>query len=309
MGKKLDFAIAILNGTIGDHLCRSNNDLAIDFTFARRGESLTVDEVARSIPAGAKVVLLVHGLMNSEAIFEDASGEDFGTRLAKDLGFVPVYVRYNSGRSIPDNGALLDAHLEALFTKAAPIDELVLLGYSMGGLVVRSACHFAKEAGHAWLGKVRRALYVGTPHRGAPLERGGRVVSSILAAIPDPTTNLVGQIADLRSAGLQDLGDAELRHEDRARRGKTWKLTDAEHPVPLLPSIEHFLVAGGVSNAPWVHALFGDSIVPLGSAKNESKTAIFPLDHVKFVPGTAHIDLPTSPRVYELLRVFLEGSK
>ncbi|HEX7667049.1 MAG TPA: alpha/beta hydrolase, partial [Polyangiaceae bacterium] len=181
------------------------------------------------------------------------------------------------------------------------------LGYSMGGLVARSACHFAKEAKHAWLEKVKRAMYVGTPHRGAPLERGGRVVSSILAAIPDPTTNLVGQIADLRSAGLQDLGDAELRHEDRARRTKTWRLTDPEHPVPLLPSIEHFLVAGGVSNVPWVQAFFGDSIVPLASAKNESKEAILPADHVKFVPATAHIDLPVSPGVYAHLRAFLEG--
>ena len=33
---------------------------------------------------------------------------------------------------------------------ARPLDELVILAHSMGGLVARSACHFGEAAGHAW---------------------------------------------------------------------------------------------------------------------------------------------------------------
>src|SRR6185436_16834441 len=95
-------------------------------------------------------------------------------------------------------------------------EELILIGYSMGGLLVRGACHVAALRQLAWLPRVKTAIYVGTPHLGAPAERVGRLVAKLLQAIPDPYTRLVGSLSDLRSAGVKNLGDADLRHEDRA---------------------------------------------------------------------------------------------
>jgi triacylglycerol lipase len=317
MGKKLELALGILNGAIGDYLHRTGNGLSTEMTLVNRNEPIetTKDSLAAAYPnAKSKIVILVHGLMCTETAFDLAGGGDYGTLLEKDIGVTALYVRYNSGLPIADNGASFSGLLDDLISNwPTELEDILLIGYSMGGLVVRSACHVASQKKSKWLPLVRRAIYVGTPHRGAPLERGGRVVSKILTAIPDPYTKLIAEIADLRSEGLQDLGDAELRHEDRARRKKTFELTDAEHPVPLLKTMKHYLVVGGVSNEPWIHRLFGDSIVPLASATNTSgapitNRAILPADHIKFVPGTSHVDLARSLAVYDHVRAFAEIS-
>jgi triacylglycerol lipase len=330
MGRKLEASLAVLNGTIGDYLARTGNGLATEMTFVSKvgGRPLRLDppSLARALPAASpRVALLIHGLMCSESVWTMADRTDFGSRLARDRGFTPVYVRYNSGLAIPDSGAQLAAALEA-FAAAypVPIEEIVPLGHSMGGLVVRAACHWASVGGgaaqrpaplaaheSAWLRLVRRAIYVGTPHLGAPLERMGRTVARVLHAIDDPYTKLVGQIADLRSAGIKDLGDAVLRHEDRANGANGRKgvhLEDALHPVPLLPRTAHYLVAGTISNDPWLTTLFGDALVPLTSATGGSVDPtrdVLPPSHIAVFRGVSHMTLAQDPQVYETIRGWL----
>ena len=313
MGKKLELTIAILNGAVGDHLARTGNGLATAMHLVGPGgHELRLDREAllRAYPnASPRVVILLHGLMCTEDIWAyTPGGDDYGSMLARDLGFTPFYVRYNSGRSIAENGrefASLLARLVAAYPVA--VQEIVPLGYSMGGLVVRSACHAATVAhDESWLPFVRRALYVGTPHQGAPMERVGRLVSTVLRAVDDPYTRLVAEIADVRSDGVKDLGHADLREEDRARRSESVSLRDPRHPVPLLPRIQHFLVAGSLSTKSWVASLFGDSMVPLKSATDggcvDAKSFAFPPDHVAIVHGASHVALAHDPRVYEHLK-------
>lgn len=315
MGKYLEFAIGALNGVVGDYLEARGNGLAIPMSFVHRLEPLLLSRAAfdAALPAaGPRVVVLLHGLMCTESIFDMADGMDYGRLLERDLGYTPLYVRYNTGRSIADNGAELARLLEGLLTVyPVAIEELLLLGYSMGGLVIRSACHVASEQGLSFLSRVRKAVYVGTPHRGAPLERAGRVLTKVLAAIPDPYTRLIADIGNLRSDGVKDLGDAELRHEDRARRKSSFALTDPEHPVPLLPSIEHFLVAATLSTEPLLASLFGDSLVPVPSGTNGAVAGGEPIgippDHVRILPGFDHIRLAHDPAVYECIHGFLGG--
>jgi pimeloyl-ACP methyl ester carboxylesterase len=201
--------------------------------------------------------------------------------------------------------SLIDAH-------PVEVDEILLLGFSMGGLVARSACHAASVAGapRRWLERVRRAIYVGTPHMGAPLERAGRVLTRLLAAIPDPYTRLAAQIAELRSDGLKDLGDADLRHEDRARRLPRFALRDARHPVPLLPSIRHHLVAGSIVADPRLALVFGDPMVPLPSATDGAcatlDTLALPPQNVKVLPGVGHMALARHPEVWSQIRAWME---
>ena len=310
MAAKLERLIGVLNGLVGDHLARSGNELATTMGFVHGGAALSLDAALARAHADPRprVVVLVHGLMDTERVWTggpadaDSAGRiDYGAELARDRDSTSLYLRYNTGRPIADNGAALSSLLEALVDAyPVPITELWLLGHSMGGLVIRSACHAASVAGHRWLDLVRRAIYVGTPHQGAPLERVGRIVSRVLHTVDDPYTRLVARIADLRSDGLKDLGDADLRHEDRARRAAQLGLRDPSHPVPLLPSIEHYLVAGTVAVTPWLTSLFGDSIVPLASATNGEVSARSPLppDHVAVFPGISHFGLAHHPEVY-----------
>ena len=312
MGKKLELAVAVLNGAVGDHLARTGNGLATAMTLVASGRPLACTRAALAAAhpeASARIVILVHGLMCTEDIWTLPDGSDYGSLLARDHGFTPLYVRYNSGLPIAENGKALAALLDAL-VPAYPvtIEEIVTIGYSMGGLVVRSACHLASVAApkSAWLALVRRAMYVGTPHLGAPMERVGRVVAKLLRAVDDPYTQLAAELADLRSDGVKDLGDADLRQEDRARRLPRMSLRDPRHPVPLLASIKHFLVAGSLSTDARLASLFGDSIVPLRSATDgsciDAATFALPPDHVRIVSGASHVALAHDARVYEHLK-------
>jgi len=232
--------------------------------------------------------------MGSEHDWHMPGGEDYGGLLARTLGWSPIYVRYNSGRAIADNGADLAALLETLVA-TWPVDvkirELVLLGHSLGGLVARAACHAAGEA--AWLRLVTRAIYLGTPHQGAPMERFGRGIARVLHAIPDPYTQLIAQLGDLRSAAIKDLGDADLRHADRVRQPRGVSLLDAAHPVPLLPHIQHRLVAGSLAD-PRLAMLFGDGIVPMSSATHRPPGTF---TTIKMMPGISHMRLAHHPEV------------
>lgn len=292
MGKKLENAVAILNGAVGDYLARSGNGLATEMAFFQDDKPLSLS----SLPPRKRLVIFVHGLMNTETAWCFPDGSTFGEFLARDFGDVPLFLRYNSGLSIPENGAALSQLVESLLALCSP-REIILIGYSMGGLVLRSACHTASLSHHQWLGLVQRAIYVGTPHLGAPMERVGRLVTRALKVIPNPYTRLISTLANLRSDGIKDLGDADLRHQDRDTARLS--LLDARHPVPLLPQIRHLLIAGVLSDDPWLAALFGDAIVPLASGTNGvyRSTERTP-SNVKIVPGVDHIDLPRCHEVY-----------
>ncbi|MBS1148988.1 MAG: hypothetical protein H6Q89_686 [Myxococcaceae bacterium] len=286
MGAKVEIALSVLNGIVGDYLARTGNPLATPMEWVPR----------EGLPGSTRAVVLIHGLMGTEAHWAFENGEDYGTMLSRDCGWAPRYLRYNTGLTISQNGANLSQILDALVAGwDGPLEELMLLGHSMGGLVARAACHVATLEGSRWLPLVKRAIYVGTPHLGAPMERVGRVVARVLKSIDDPYVQLIAQIGELRSDGIKDLGDADLRPEDRARRVASLSLRDPHHPVPLLPQIRHLLIAGTIHPAPWVGALFGDSIVPLGSATNGLLDA-------KILPGLSHMPLAHRAEVYEAIR-------
>lgn len=305
MGRGLENAVAILNGLVGDHLARTDNGLATDMAFFQNGVEV------ETFPDGTpKIALFVHGIMCTEDIWNFPDGSHYGHSLARDLGYTPVFVRYNSGRAIADNGVALAVLLENLVrTWPVPIETLVPIGFSMGGLVVRSACHHAAASGQHWPNHISNAIYVGTPHLGAPMERFGRILNRAVHLVPDPTVRLLAQIADLRSDGLKDLGDADLTHADRARRGLQVGLRDARHPVPLLPTIRHHLIAGALSADPWLAALFGDSIVPVSSGTGDGRVTpndtALPPDRVRIVSGATHVSLAHHPRVYQHIHEWL----
>jgi pimeloyl-ACP methyl ester carboxylesterase len=303
MAGMLENTLAVLNGVLGDYLARTDNGLATEievFASTSAHRPLPLERGTWQGAVGetpAKVLVLAHGLMCTESVWRMGDGSDYGTRLAADFGYLPLYVRYNTGLGIAESGEHFDRILgRVVASYPRPIEEIALLGHSMGGLVMRSACHAACLGESTWLPKVHRAIYIGTPHLGSPLERVGRVVSRVLRAVPDPYTRMVAEIGDLRSRGIKDLGDG---------------LRDAHHPIPLLPEIEHYLVAASLSDDPWLASLFGDSLVPVASATNGAHhpmgTAL-PPDHVKLMPGVSHMALAHEPEVYEHIKAWCGGT-
>jgi hypothetical protein len=304
VGQKLEHSLAILNGVLGDHLARTSNGLATTLSFVHQGAALSMDRptFARAIPRPSRrIAVFVHGLMCTEQVWRMQDGSDYGSLLERDVAVTPLYLRYNSGRGIAENGAALANLLEAL-GDAYPdvIEEIIPIGFSMGGLVVRSACHTAQKERHSWLSRIKRAIYIGTPHRGAPLERAGRFLVRTLRNVPDPYTRLIADISDLRSLGLRNLGDADAWHP----------LSDWRHPVPLLPEIQHYLIAGALATDPWLALWFGDALVPLSSATADAcgdvGAVALPPDHVKIFHAFAHMRLAHDPAVYAPIRSWCE---
>jgi pimeloyl-ACP methyl ester carboxylesterase len=92
------------------------------------------------------------------------------------------------------------------------IEQLAIVGHSMGGLVARSACHYAALAGHAWPKRLDHLVFLGTPHFGAPLARAGTWADFLVGI--SPYTAPFARLGKVRSAGIKDLHHGNLRDED-----------------------------------------------------------------------------------------------
>jgi pimeloyl-ACP methyl ester carboxylesterase len=234
--------VAALNGVLGDHLAASANPLAIPMQLRQNGRplALTAQDIAADVPApSGKILLLVHGLCMNDLQWR-RNGHDHGAALAAASGYTPLYLHYNSGRHVSTNGRALAGMLETLLRAwPVPVEKLVIVGHSMGGLLARSACHYGRLAGHGWLNHLRQLVFLGTPHHGAPLERGGNWVNVILEL--SPYTAALARLAKIRSAGITDLRhgsifDEDWAHGDRFAHAKSKKGKMAlPHGVQCLP--------------------------------------------------------------------------
>lgn len=311
--RPLEAVIAALNGVIGDHLHRSGNGLATEPVLLHRGVPLRLerDALRRILPdAGGRIAVWIHGLCVDERCWSAVAGAgaSYPELLARDLRYAPLLLRYNSGRHVSENGEILADRLEALVEAfPAPVEELLLVGFSMGGLVARSACHVAAERGDRWLRAVKQAIYLGVPHLGTPVERLGRVVAWTLRTAPTPITRLIAQVGDLRSAGIQDLGHGRILREHWEGADPTAALHEPHHPLPLLATIRHGLIAGRLrpGERDLLSALFGDGMVPLASASlGRHRAAGTGGERIRIVPGVGHLGLVRHPEVWAQLRAW-----
>jgi len=303
---------AIANGVLGDHLARTKNPLAtaMQLRYDGRPLELTADGLHGAIPqASGKLLVLVHGLCMSDLQWK-RRGHDHGAALARDLGFTPVYLRYNSGLHVSVNGRRLAALLEALLKAwPVPVTELVLIAHSMGGLVSRSACRYGEKAGHAWRRRLDALVFLGTPHHGAPLERGGSWVHLLLGS--SPYLAPLGRLGRIRSAGITDLRYGNLFDEDWHRRDRFERSGDRRRAAGLPEGVACFTIAAttGGRGRNLRGRLIGDGIVPLASAlglhADPSRALRFPSSRRWIGYGMGHLDLLSRPEVYERIERWL----
>lgn len=298
-------AVAALNGLWGDRLAADGNPLAIPMALHRHDAA----------PATGRVLVLLHGLCMNDLQWS-RDGEDHGQALARAGGFTPLYLHYNSGRHVSDNGRDLSALLErTLAAWPVPVEQLVLLGHSMGGLVARSAIHQAHAEGRRWPARLTALACLGTPHHGAALERGGRWVDTLLQA--SPYVAPLARLGHSRSAGITDLRFGNLQAADwQAPQGHD-RRHDQRHddrlPTPLPPGLPVFLAAATTAPEPkgLRHALIGDGLVSLASAWGEHRDPALalpvPASHRMLLTSANHWDLLRRAEVRDRLVHWLAG--
>ena len=303
--------LAAINGLIGDRLLEEDSELQEPMAVRVGGRIVPPDGrgLAGAFPrATSRVVVFAHGLMETEWAWELGGREAYGARLARDLGATPVYVRYNTGRHISENGRSLADLLGALVDNwPVEVEELSLVGHSMGGLVARSAAHQAAQAGERWPKRVRHVVSLGSPHFGAPLEQGVHYLSAGLARFPE--TQPVARFLRRRSGGIRDLRHGSLVDEDWRDRDPDALRAAATAEIPLLEGATHCFVCATVTRSPRhpVGRLLGDCLVLEGSASGRSRRRRIPFraEHGYHLGGTHHLALLNHDDVYPKLREWI----
>jgi len=251
--------LSALNGVLGDKLEHWQSPLAFGMTLRNQSsEQLAWSDLATSNKA--KVVLFAHGLCWSEREWQTPAQSDF-LAVMQNKGWQPAWLRYNSGRAIWRNGEDLANWLEEALTEY-PVKELVLVGHSQGGLLIRSAFEYAREHHQYWPQFITRAAYLATPHHGAPLERAGNWANALLSY--SPYTRPLMRLGNIRSAAIRDLrfGLLTKAQSDLVTEQAHQDCRDCATELPA--HVHHFLLAGSL-NSDAAKNWIGDGLVPVSS--------------------------------------------
>jgi pimeloyl-ACP methyl ester carboxylesterase len=301
---------AFLNGIAGDYIADRKSHLATPMAFYKDGEPLALapDELQNRLERVSPVVcVFLHGLCGTERVFSFNSNpnNNYGEMLQRELGITPLFVRYNSGLHISQNGKMLSGLLEKLVAAyPIPIKEFVLVGHSQGGLIIRSACHQALEQKDLWVKMVSRTFLLAPPQEGSWLEKNVNALSAILKASKFAPLSFIAGVLDHRSAAIKDLRHGYLLAEQWQSLAPGAVFARSQRPVPWLAGAAHHVIAGTLTKDPGhvLSLLLGDSLVRIHSARGKKICGIS-ADPVRWhlVAGTGHLALARSLDVYQIL--------
>lgn len=311
------FALGALNGFWGDRMAVTRPALAAEMKVRVHGGRL------RRVPANVvhdlddtatgRVIIFLHGLCETDLSWSFRAERTWGHRtvtygslLRDERGWTPLYVAFNSGLHISDNGRELAEQIDELVRLwPVPVTEVTLVGHSMGGLIARSAAHQAAEAGHSWVTALRHVVGLGAPHLGAPLERAVNKGTRAMAKLPE--TKPFATWLNRRSVGIKDLRHGSLVEAD-------WLDFDPEDhidncsDVAFLVDVAYYSVSATLSRNPTSRFPFlGDLLVDHASATGNGprRRLTFDVEHTLHLGGKHHFHLLGDRVIYEHLRDWL----
>jgi hypothetical protein len=284
-------ALAVLNGVLGDRLAATANPLAIEMSVRKAGVSVAIaraDLAAAYAQPRHDVAMFVHGLCMNDLSWS-RGGHDHRVALARDLGFTPVCIRYNTGLPIVANGRELSSILE----RSCANGRCASTAWSSSATAWADSWRAAHATTrplvrHGWVGQLDSLVFLGTPHLGAPLERAGAWIDYLVAI--SPYTAPFARLGKLRSAGIKDLRHGRAR--DRAGD-------------PAAERVRCYAVAASTQRPPrrTNGHLRGDGLVPVRSALGVA----LPATRKWVAFGTGHLELMSSPDVYARMRFMARG--
>lgn len=313
------FVLSAVSGWAGDRFVAENISLAPRLSMRthdgrlRERPANIVHDLGTS--ATGRVVVFVHGLCESDRYWWYGAERNFGDRdvtygsqLRDEQGWTPIYVHYNTGLHVSENGKLIADYLESLIAAwPVPVVEIALVGHSMGGLVVRSAAHQAAGGEAEWVKPLRHIVGLGTPHTGAPLERATNAGMHLLAKLPE--TRPFATYFNRRSVGIKDMRYGSVIEDDWRDFDPDERLTDRVTPATLLPGVAYSMASATLSTQPtgrFAHDLLVQHVSAHGTGPK--RRIEFDVDRLFHMGGKTHFHLLDNPLVYEQLRSWLAGA-
>lgn len=303
---------SVLNGVVGDYLEEKQNPLQITMHFkhAKRKVKLNKNSLQELIPnANGKILLLVHGSCMND-ISWTKNKHNHGELLAKELNKTLVYLNYNSGLHVSKNGKNFNELLENLVINwPVTLEEITVIGHSMGGLVSRSAIYYGQQHQKRWIRLLDKVIFLGTPHHGAPLEKVGNYLDVILKSIP--YVKPLAPLAKIRSAGVTDLRYGNLIDEDWKGKDRFELHKDERKNIPLPQETDCYAVSAVLRKETNYMSknILGDGLVPvksaLGKHKTETKSLNFKDENTLIVNENSHTDLLSNTKVYDRLKLWM----
>ncbi len=303
---------SVLNGVIGDYLEKNNNPLKINMQFRHDAKTIPLDSksIKKAYPTiNGKILLMVHGSCHND-IQWTRKEHNHGTILAEELNKTAIYLHYNSGRHVSTNGQEFNELLEELIQHwPVPVEELIILAHSMGGLVSRSAFHYAQQQEQSWIKKLKKIVFLGTPHHGAPLEQAGNFLDVILEAIP--YAKPFARLGKIRSAGVTDLRYGNLLDEDWEDSDRFEVQGDQRKSISLPEQVACYSIAGviGKKTKSISSKLLGDNLVSVKSALGQHKDPRRDLNFKKkntwIAYESSHSELLSNPKIYTKIKSWL----
>ncbi|UTV28849.1 GPI inositol-deacylase [Photobacterium atrarenae] len=295
-----EMVIATLNGAIGDYLAQRNSRFLQPMLLRDQHQTLNLEpgqldqQLARCTE---RIVVCVHGWCMNDVQWKRKE-HDHGRSLSQ-YGYTPVYLRYNTGLHISENGENFARMLEALVASwPCRVKELVIIGHSMGGLVTRSACYYAEQHQLNWLSTLHTFITLGSPHNGAPLAKLACWIDDRIA--DTPYLKMLTRLSEIRSSGTKDLSQGHIRHTDWQPLAEP--ALPQERP-PLPQGVACYAIASclGQNLDDEKNLRLGDGLVPvasaLGAAGDNYAALNYPSQHQWVAGGINHIDLLIHPHI------------
>jgi len=308
---KKEILLSILNGVIGDYLEEKVNPLKIEMQFRYQSKwiKISAESLKETYPKiNGKILLMIHGSCMSD-IQWTRKNHNHGQILSEELEKTPIYLNYNSGKHISINGQDLNENLQKLVENwPVPVEEIVIIAHSMGGLLTRSALYYAYQSQNNWTKHLKKVAFLGTPHHGSPIEKIGNYLDLVLASLP--YLKPFARLGKIRSAGVTDLRYGNLISEDWQKIGRFELKGDKRHHIQLAKNIDFYAVAAVIGKETSVSSkALGDSLVDIKSALGQhekiEKNLNFKVENTLIVYENNHLDLLSNLEILEKLKTWL----
>lgn len=318
-GAGAHYAVPISLGLRGDTIARDAVSLAPAMHLRHAGHHVPLDPDAITEAYGQvtpQIAVFLHGLFETERAWELGTRErdSYTTRLSADLDLTPATLRFNTGLRISENALTLSAFLDELVAAwPVPVERLVLIGHSMGGLVIHGALAAAKDAADrgeppAWTARLTDTVALGSPHHGSAI---ARVVAGAAHTFgQSPKGEWLADFLRFRSVGLRDLMHGNVVAADWEGYDPDDREDRRTHPLPY-PDVDHYAVVGLIAGgrvSEQIADRLGDLVVDGTSASHrvdEPGRSRFGVDRVAIVPGVGHFGLLNHDTVYEHVQRWL----